>query len=233
MRYKSSTGHFVFFICVILVTSSVVRVGYAEGVAFQAMQRLSEGDARFREGRTGKAHAVYLGLLQEFPTWWLPTVKAAVTSRALGLPLATVRAYLDRAAAMSPSGPYLDFVRFLLDTEDLDKRVEPPAFHFGRAVWVDRADRLGLHRALELERQGRLLAAEQEYRAILVRSPLCTTARFRLARMISASGRREEGDRILEEGADASLFPPRWRAVVGQDAGRDKGSANGLPRPKP
>jgi len=215
-----------------LVCAVPPRTGSAQGAAFSAMQKLEAADDLSRAGKQGKAYMAYLALLKDYPTWWLPTVKAAVTAQALGLPRETVIAYLDRTLHLSPVGPYLPFVRSLVDGEDPRTRAEPPAYTFGRAVWVDRANRLGLHRAMLLESQGRTQAAEAEYRAILARTPLCATARWRLASLLSSDGRVREADRILEEGAGASLFPPRWKAAVGQDGEPRSGKDYSAPRPK-
>lgn len=228
------TGNYRTIALAVLVSALVFpREGETQGAAFSAMQKLAAADELSRSGRQGKAHSAYLALLEDYPTWWLPTVKAAVTARALGLPNQTVIDFLDRAISLSPAGPYLPFVRSLVEGEDPDTRAEPPVYTFGRAVWVDRANRLGLHRALLLEDQGRTQAAEAEYRAILARTPLCATARWRLARLLSSDGRVQEADRTLEEGAGASLFPPRWKAAVGQDGDLVSGKGNGEPQPKP
>jgi len=195
----------------------ISRSARAEGEAFRAMQRLAAADDFMRQGRLGKGYDAYLNLLKQFPTWWLPTVKAAVAARALGLPIATIRSYLSRVQRLSPTGPYFPLVRFLLDSEDPKKKAGPLAFQFGRAVWIDRANRLDLARGMGFERNGKYPEAEREYRKILARSPLCTTARFRLSNVLKKNGRGREAAQNLEEAATDSLFPARFRAAAGQD----------------
>lgn len=218
MNIRLSTTRAAFAVAALLAATCTAtpHPAIADGKAFEAMQILTEGDRLIGSGRLGPGYSVYLGLLKQFPTWWLPTVKAASAAKALGLPLETVRAYLDRAVRMSPSGPYLPLVRFLVDAQDPEATPRPLVFGFGKALWVDRANRLSLARAMECERQKKIKCAEKEYREILERSPLCTTARFRLSRVLSLDGRAGEASRVLEDGAGHSLFPPRWKAVAGQ-----------------
>ena len=163
-----------------------------------AMSRMAEADQAMQAGRPAAAFEGYLAVIKVFPTWWLPTVKAAAAARALRMPEASVDAWLARARTLEPSGDYLPLVTLLLaldrgDTEAvaallpagavpaLDGAVEDPA-----------ARRLSMARALAFERAGRVGAAVLEYRGLLARDPGFQAARFRLARLLAGQGRPDE-----------------------------------------
>ena len=184
-----------------------------------AFQRVDAADGLLRAGRLGMALAGYLAILRDFPTWWLPMLKGAVAAHALGAGLDDVGARVDRAATLSPPGGPLSLVRaaLALDAGLLEAVVAPlPAAAEASAM----ADRIALLRGTAFARLGRHAAAAEEYRAILVRTPGCAVARWRLAREVAALGRGDEASSMLREGASTSLFPPRWRAASG---GPDRG----------
>ena len=183
-----------------------------------AFRRLTIADDLARAGRLGMAYSGYLAVLKDYPTWWLPTVKAAVLARALRLPADTIVAYLDRATGLSPSGRYLEMVRILLAVEAGGR---PPDRAGGpqeggvlvvgvRADVV--SDRITLAVASAHARAGRLREAEVEYLALLKRRPGCPAARWGLAGVLRRQGRGDEAAALYREGATSSLCPARWRA---------------------
>jgi tetratricopeptide (TPR) repeat protein len=174
------------------------------------MRRLNASDMLLRDGRLALAYQGYLDLLREFPTWWLPTVKAGVAARALRLPESTVSGYLDRAATLLPTGTYLSFVRAL----DRAGQVDLPSPTSDDPL----ADRAGLLRARRLVTAGRTAEAVSEYRFLLGRSPHNVQARWRLVRILRSQGRADEAATLLREGEKDSLFPPRWRAASTESA---------------
>ena len=189
----------------------------------RAMHSLSEADARYREGRVADAYQGYLGLLREFPTWWLPTLKAGVMARALAMPAETVAAWVQRAGSLSPSGAYVPLVEGFLAPgvpRDPSRRDDAPP----PAVADPLADRLALLRAGRLAAQGRIAEAEAEYRVILSRTPSVLVARWRLSRLLWTAGRPSEAAALLREGGSRSSFPTRWRteaAAVERSNGLD------------
>jgi hypothetical protein len=179
-----------------------------------AFQRLDAADRLLRSGRLGQAYAGYLGLLRDFPTWWLPMAKAGVAARAMGLAADTWRSFLGRAAGLSPEGPYLAFLGGLLALEG-----GAPA----PATTVDSGPldpRVALAHASGMARGGHDAEAVAEYGAILDRHPGCLAARWGLARTLRRAGHEEDARALLREGARSSLFPPRWRAAAQAGGGR-------------
>jgi len=176
------------------------------------MHRLAGADKAIYEGRAGDGYRGYLSLIEDFPTWWIPTIKAAVAAAALHLPQATIAAYIDRASVLSPVGPYVALVRTLNANERGKATGDPPVFRGSRFQTMELVNRLSLFRGMIFESLKKSEAAEEEYRAILRRQPMCAPARWRLAHLLGARGRGAEAARILREGAGTSLFPPRWRS---------------------
>lgn len=180
-----------------------------------AMRRMNASDLLLRDGRLALAYQGYLDLLREFPTWWLPTLKAAVAARALHLPDETVQGHATRAAALQPTGSYLQYVDALFHPGGVNAVPAPPP---GDPL----ADRSALLRARRLEAQGRKGEAATEYRALLARTPGCAQARWRLARLLQSQGQSDEAANLLRDGAGNSLFPPRWRAASEAASGRPR-----------
>lgn len=163
-----------------------------------AMERLSASDNLFRNGRLGMAYAGYIQLIREFPTWWLPTIKAAVVARAIGLPEETVVGYLLRAARLSATGGYIRLVGLALNKKleiNDDTRLEAME------------NRIGMLAA----RSGSFIEKKTEYEKILERSPRCMVARWKLAHALAENGQTDDAVKILKTFASESLFPPRWR----------------------
>jgi predicted Zn-dependent protease len=191
--------------------------------AYDALQKLYNNDDLFRAGRVGQALAGYEALLREFPTWWLPALKAAVASRTLGLPAGPVAAAIERVATLSPEGRYLDLVRAVLEGEASRVPDSPPDGPAPDTV----LDRLILVRARALDAAGRHGDAAAEYRRLLARTPGCQAGRFGLARALAALGETVEAARMLDEGASSSLFPPRWRSAAGNLRAAPPGRSDG------
>lgn len=189
----------------------------------RAMRSLSDADASCREGRLATAFRGYLDLLREFPTWWLPTLKAGVIARAQGLPAETVAAWVERARNLSPTGAYLPLIEgFLAPGVPRDPFRRDGAA--GGGVVDPLTDRVALLRAGRLAARGRVAEAEAEYRAILSRTPSIPVARWRLARLLRSTGRPVEAAALFREGGARSNLPSRWRveaAVVEQSNGLD------------
>jgi hypothetical protein len=205
----------------LLVVATTAQAQTSTQRAVSAIDRLAGTDAVLRAGKLGLAHAGYLGILKEYPTWWIPTVKAGVSARGLGNPVDTVRGYLERAATLSPSGGYVALALLALAVESGAR--DAAAARSGDAATDGTADRAGLIRAAALSRDGRADAAVAEYRRVLDRTPGCLAARWGLARALHAAGRAGEAATLLRDSAPASLFPPRWRA----EAERPPSAASG------
>lgn len=193
--------------------------------AMGAFQRVDGADALLRAGRPGLAWAGYLAILKDFPTWWLPMLKAAVAARELGQGPEEVDARVDRAARLSPPGGPLSLVQTALAIDE--GRLQDAVLPLNAAAEASGvADRIALLRGDALSRLGRHDAAIQEYRAILARTPGCAVARWRMARELAATGRADDATAVVREGASTSLFPPRWRAASGTSdrgtRGRDR-----------
>jgi tetratricopeptide (TPR) repeat protein len=173
-----------------------------------AFRRVDAADALHRAGRLGVAWAGYLDVLREFPTWWLPTIRAAAVARALHQPPDASRAMADRAAALSPEGSHVRLVRDLMEMEDRGTLPTTDGYPAGDPA----LDRVALVRARALSAAGRHDESAREYRAILERRPGCAPAAWGLARALRAAGRVEEAESAIREGAANSLFPASWRA---------------------
>lgn len=187
------------------------------------MRRLNQADDAYRGGDLAGAFEGYLALVREFPTWWQPTLKAGIAARSLGHPVDSVAAWLDRARRLGATGPYLPLVDALLTPG-----VPPPSFApsplpdaSGVTVPDPLARRLSLVRAGRLKAEGRLAEAEAEYRAALSGTGPVPAARWRLARLLRATGRPAEAAALLREGASDSRLPSRWRQEAARQGGAD------------
>ncbi len=211
---------------VLLVTAGLLVVPVSvraddDGVA-EAMRRLADADAAMHSGRPNTAFEGYLAVIRRFPTWWIPTVKAAVAARALHMPDASVDAWVNRARTLEPSGDYLPLVAILLaldrDHPDVSADLRPvPSGDPDTGVSSDPASvRLAMARAAAFEHDGRVGAAVVEYRALLADDVSLQAARFRLARLLVTIGRRDEAAAMFRDGEARSLNPARWREAARQ-----------------
>jgi len=167
-----------------------------------AYGKLDAADQARRAGRLGAAWAGYLGLLQDFPTWWIPELKAATLARDMGMPRTECLARVERVLTLSPDGTLAFMVRDLMDLEDKGLLPSMDAY----APNDPNLDRILLARAKALSASGRHEEAAAEYRRLLERRGGCVAARG-LARELMALGRAEEAEAVLRQGATPCRVP--------------------------
>lgn len=189
---------------------------------------VSAADSAFRQGRIGDALRSCLSLLSVFPTWWIPSAKAAVALVQSGRALDDVIRSLDKTMEFAPTGQYLPMLRFLaaaerLNTEDSSFLVEisrketavpaepvPPSM---RTQDTDLPSRYTLIRAISLQKAGMNGMAIQEYRNLISSRPFAITPKIRLAGLLYSIGRTDDAAALVEGIEGASLMPGRIKVL--------------------
>ncbi len=203
-----------------LLSSSAFAVPDASHSPLTMLERIAFADRLARGGRLGQAFAGYLVVLKDYPTWWLPMLKAGVTARAMRMPPDTVRELVSRAMGLSPEGPYAGLIAMLLG---LEAGQPPPALPGDHALpGVENLpgdkrdlirDRQDFARALQAERSDSRVEAKALYRELIQRRPTFVAARVRLARMLFADGASDEARGLLMNTRATSLLPARIQAM--------------------